>query len=624
MDEGLILRNKLPENGLLVMHRQWALWATRRLRFAYPELTVALYGLDWNFTIYVANCKDEDFPALSRHFDHGMRPLTCNIQLSSKVPEVGTLIDEEIEYEAELWLNGDPLSAYALNTLMLLAEPTLPDGGIDFDNDRNTWIFQSSASLTDVDNSCIQKAAAKVGIAGPIEVIKISAAPNTTQSVATTSQRQSDLSLITSRRLRCSSASLRELVEKDEDEWRVFLSQRARQELVEPDKDFSQHFACLYDVEHCGDSRLSELLTIYDRVDIIPPVMSGDGWCEKHKTTLSDLQELVRLKRVRIVLPHSIDRYSSSIIEAVAEVDRASIVPSRTLAAKTIIRGQAKEPLLYAPLTSYQRLAILSAISQSITDKTYLGLINSYGQLFPGQHDRFMMCGALASLGFGVGAYLGEVFLKLGKQDARIELMTCGAGVEWAIGLGASYIPRAYDAYDETWNSQIIASYLGRTRLRQSDPVANRMHVVANGLLAVSDAPALEVAKNFHSFPISRFRNLARKLMAESADESELQCAIDQINADVRVFEHRAERLACWKLGSLFTTTAVTSAQDSLGMGVAASVISSWLYEVLEQKIPSTIRNEISDAKHMLMGLATGATLDAVVVSRSRKAITRK
>jgi hypothetical protein len=180
---------------------------------------------------------------------------------------------------------------------------------------------------------------------------------------------------------------------------------------------------------------------------------------------------------------------------------------------KTIVRGQTKEPLLYAPLSSSQRAALLSAMSQFVFDERYRNLLNCYGELFSMQHHQFMMRGALGSYGFGVGAYLGEVFFKLNNQDARLELMTCGAGVEWALGLGASYIPRNYGDYDETINSNIIASYLGRTKLRQSDPVANRIHIVSDGLLAVSDVPPLEVAKNFHSLPAMRFRNLARKLM---------------------------------------------------------------------------------------------------------------
>jgi hypothetical protein len=344
-------------------------------------------------------------------------------------------------------------------------------------------------------------------------------------------------------------------------------------------------------------------------------------WSSKHQVPLPDLQELVRLKRVRIILPYSTADYPSSLLEAVAEVDRSSIMLSRALAAKTIARGQMKEPLLYAPLTSAQRAAILFAMSHSVTDERYRGLISSYGQLFSGQHDMFMMRGALASLGFGVGAYLGDVFLKLGNKDARIELMTCGAGIEWALGLGASYIPRDFGGFDETWNSQIIASYLGRTRLRPSDPIANRMHIVSDGLLALSDVPPLEVARNFHSLPASRFRNLARRLMEATPNASELQYAVDQINADVKHFERRAERLASWKVGALFSGAISAAAQD--GWPIIASAGAAWLYAMLEEKIPVQLRDEFADARTMLTGLATCSSLDAVVVSRSRKAITK-
>jgi hypothetical protein len=203
--------------------------------------------------------------------------------------------------------------------------------------------------------------------------------------------------------------------------------------------------------------------------------------------------------------------------------------------------------------------------------------------------------------------------------------MTCGAGIEWAIGLGASYIPRDFGGYDETWNSQIIASYLGRTRLRPSDPVANRMHIISDGLLAVSGVAPLEVARNFKSLPTSRFRNIAQRLLEATASATELQEAVDHINADVKRFERRAERLARWKL-EVVAVEIVAGIVDH-AFGLFASVAAVWLYDklkhhdILKAKIPDKVRNGFADAKTMLVGLATGSSLDAVVVSRSRKAI---
>ena len=625
IDEAALTQGTLPNEdsaskGLQAIHKQLALWTIRKFRFIHPELLIMLYGKDWEFTIFVANCDDGSFAALEELFHNNVRPVTCNISLSQHIPPVGAIIEEDDNYEAELWLNGEPLTATECNNLLSLAEPALPEGEFDFDNDKDTWVFRSFTPLSDGEKACVQNAAIKVGFFGPVDFVVISPPAATSPSPESDSDSQGNLNLITSRHLKHSRETLRDLVHQDEDEWREFLSRRANQEIVGPDSVNPSNSACLYDVEHCGDSRLSELLTIYERVDIIPERHTFE-WSLKHQVPLPDLQELVRLKRVRIILPYSAVEYPSTLIEAVADVDRSAIVLSRAIAAKTIQHGQKKEPFLYAPLTARQRAAILSGMSQTVTDDRYRGLLSEYGELFSIQHDMFMMRGALASFGVGVGAYLGNAFLKLSDNDARIEFMTCGAGIEWALGLGASYIPRDYGGYDETRNSQIIASYLGRTKLVPSDPVANRMHVVADGLLAVSGVPALEVAKNFHSLPASRFRNLTRRLMSATPNNSDLQEAVDQINVDVKAFERRSERLAPWKL-QVATEGAALVAIDSYTTP-GASVAAAWLYKVLQHKIPNEAQNEVTDAIAMLAGLATGSSLDAVVVSRSRKAIAR-
>lgn len=609
------------ETGLQAIHKQWAIWATRKLRFLRPELSLTLYRKDWNYTLHVENWEDDSFPILAEFFDQKVRPATCSIILAREVPDNSIPVEEIENYGTELWLNGEPLSAPDLNKLLFLAEPNLPVGGIDFDNNQNSWIFHSHTDLTDEERSRVLRATNKVGIIGNVDFVSVSAPKKSPTSPSSTHRNYGTLDLATSRQLMLTRDVRKDLVAQDEDEWRDFLLQRSNQEILSDSSSHPSSFACLYDAEHCGESRLSELLTIYDRVDIMPDKLSSN-WQTKHQVSIQDLQELAKLKRVRLILPYSATDYPSQLVEAVAEVDRSSIVLSRTLAAKTILRGQEKDPLLYAPLTSSQRAAILSVITGSVTDETYRGLPDSYGEIFSRQHYMLMMRGALAFLGCGVGAYLGDIFLKLSNKDARLELMTCGAGIEWALGLGASYIPRDFGGYDESWNSQIIASYMGRTKLMPSDPVVNRMHLLTDGLLAVSDVPPLEVAKNFHSLPVSRFRNLAKKLMTATADAAELQGAIDNINADVKSFERRADRLSRWNLGSL--ATGITGVAVEPLLGGATSVIALWLCEVLKNRLPSSIRDELDDAINMITGLATGSTLDAVIVSRSRKAIVKK
>lgn len=117
------------EGGLKALHKRWAVFATRRLRFIHPELTLTLYGTDMALTIHVANCGAAAFPALAKYFGHDVRPMTCNIRLSQATPQFGVPIEEVYDYEAEFWLDGVPLSVPDLNRLLSFAEPdfsTLP------------------------------------------------------------------------------------------------------------------------------------------------------------------------------------------------------------------------------------------------------------------------------------------------------------------------------------------------------------------------------------------------------------------------------------------------------------------------------------------------------------------
>ena len=87
----------------------------------------------------------------------------------------------------------------------------------------------------------------------------------------------------------------------------------------------------------------------------------------------------------------------------------------------------------------------------------------------------------------------------------------------------------------------------------------------------------------------------------------------------MKTFERRSDRLASWKL-QVPIAGAAAIALNNVTVP-AASVGAVWLYNILKHKIPERAHNELADAIAMLTGLATGSSLDAVVVSRSRKAI---
>ena len=73
--------------------------------------------------------------------------------------------------------------------------------------------------------------------------------------------------------------------------------------------------------------------------------------------------------------------------------------------------------------------------------------------------------------------------------------------------------------------------------------------------------------------------------MGATPNISDLQEAVDQINVDVKAFEHRSERLAPWKLQVAIEGAAYFAIDNYTVPG--ASVGAAWLYKVLKHKIPT-------------------------------------
>lgn len=575
-----------------------------------------LYETPSEFFFLVKGCGDR-FDEIAKVFDQEIRPVTCPMRLIQAMTAVLTPVDEAQQYGDELWLQGDPISVPVANQILNLTEADLPIGGIDFSNEDDTWIFLTHAPLAEGAKARVQKAYAKMGFIGEIS---FRTQEPSGQLPAVSRWKPDGLQLSSSRSLCLHSTAVRRLVEEDETTWRDFLDSRGGQG-ERPSAEKSDQFSCLFDTADRGDIRLSELLTIYDRIDIIP-ARDNPNWLVDHRLSVPELLELVSLGRCRVVLPYSAELCRPDLLDGIAELNPSAVVLSRDLAVKTVQTGQHKEPLLYGPFTALQRTAILNALHQVAPNDLFKSIVTCYGEMFRRQHYALMMNGAMASLSCGVGAYLGEVIEKLHGKDARIELASAGAGIEWAMALGSTWIPRSFgEGYDETGNCHLIASFLGRTTAIPVDPIGPRMHLLADGLLAMTDVPPMEIARNFNSGSVREFRGLAMRLMQAAPSHEEMRNAIDQINTETVKFERRASRLAKWKIDTLIVGGLGKPIGDALDaqMGPYASVMSAWLYEHLKRKIPSAYGEHLFGAMQTLLGLALAPSADAVIVSRSRQ-----
>ncbi|AMP00147.1 hypothetical protein CAter282_2299 [Collimonas arenae] len=606
------------------MHVKWAQWALTTFFLRFPKTRPVLY-LDSSALYICIDDVDSDIQNLASIFDNEIRPLTANIRLVTMVPSGATEITNHLTLEEESWLAGQAITTFNLQKIMSMSVPDFPIGSIDFDNTKDKWIFSSPSDLNAEERDLVIKAKEKLGLPGDLIFSQIAIPPEGVPLGAKIASlpRESPLILISAREMRQFPVAIKKMVEKDEDEWRYSVSRRIDLASKVGAGADTSHSSCLFSPEYGGELKLSELLSLYDVIYLMPS-KEGSDWIQENHLTLADMRMLLEMERIRLVFPYSIEHYPY-LFSLLEDISSDSIILSRCLAGKVVEKVAPKDPVLYAPLSNSQRSQLLSAL-HGIGDPFSNALVNSYSRHFQGQNAALLHMGATASLGYGVGAHIGDLIHSRTGKDARLELSTAGAGVEWAIGLGAAYIPRSYGhGYDETHNSLIVASYMSRTKMVPADPVASRLHTVADGLLSLSGIPPLEIAKNFNSSAAAQFRRYSARLANATADVNELRAIVTAINEDTLKFERRSDRISRLKIDALLVGIAAKPLGDLIdNQMLFGSVAAAWIYELMKDKIPSAFSDKLSEISQIILSILTSSSPDAVIVSRARQAMHKK
>lgn len=589
----------------------------RRFQLRHPLLFLVLFRDTFHHFHLLVASDVEDFSGLKKEFDEQVRPASCPVDLIYEMPDNMEQLEVAKDLNAEQWLLDEPITEEDANRLLCLAAAGIPTGRLRFDTTERTWSFTSPESLPKEVEVRVAQAFERLEMPGELS-FAVGEAPTKRESPIR--DETEVFRVVRSNQPELLTPALLRLVEADEATWREFLNQRGGSAEVSTSGEVTQ-FSCLFDSSDESDVQLSELLTIYDCVNLIPRKV-GVSPLGRLKTSVAELSELAAMGRVRLVLPYSVQQYDPRLVEPIAEARQDAVILSRALAAQTITKVQAKDPMVYGPFTAEERALLLRVMLESTTNDRFRALVATYQRLYENQHYSFMERGAAACLGYGVGAHLGDLIQLQHQRDIRIELMIAGAHVEWGLGLGASYVPVTLtrDFSLET-HCRMIASYLGSVRTLPADPIADRMHQVVDGLLAVSDVPALEVARNLQGGALARFRGLARRLMQAHPTSEELDQALLELNKDVQAFERRSERLHKWGMFALGGATVHGVMHEELHHlgGIGGSILGLWLLTMIHEKLPAGAKSELASIAETVKGLVLSPSADAVVVSRTRQ-----
>ena len=612
---------------LIAVHRRWAFYALQQLALHDLSLNLTLFERGQKFVIVVGDVGPR-LATVSAHFDQNIRPATADISLVESAPPDYIPVSVVATVQEDMWSTYSPLSVSHLNQMLALIADGVPKGGIDYIHDTRRWQFRHFG-IDETGRQAVREACAVVGIDDDIEFLEVTPSPPVPDAEVAARRFADNFAIGTRHLIPATNDGLRRLVERDEDMWRDFVAKRGeRVSRIEESGSASQGFECLYDTRDDGPIKLAELLTLYDVVNVVPG--QDMTWLERHRLTLSELEAMAALGRIRLVFPDAILRYPEGVVQAAISSSSQNVVLSRELAMRVLKNGEKKDPLLYGPFTTEERTALLRQLHQGAPDDAFRGLLQTYSSSFVQHGLEYAVRGANAGYRIGIGAFLGEVLYRLRGIDARIEMSVVGATMEWSMGLGAAYVPRQMKGFDETHNASIIASHVSRSRFVPKDPLANRMHTVVDGLLAITDVPPIEVAKSFSSSTVSRFRQVAMGLVSGPSNVDELGDMVKNLNDEVRAFERRRKFLIKWKADAAAVGLATKLVMDPLDAKFGpwtsyfTSLVAGYLYNALKHsrafEAASGISREVVDT---FIGLALSPSNDAVIMSRTREKLER-
>ncbi|MDC0674217.1 hypothetical protein [Nannocystis radixulma] len=622
---------------------RWARWAYEQA--IQREGHVQFDGL-WKLGgQYFVVCPDpaarsSDGRPFAEWFMNSCRPMTSPVRLVMQAPPGSERVPER-KLEDALLCRGSPRTHYDLVfDLSNAVPPDFPPFTVR-DEPPHKIVITFAREISQEEEAVVRHAYEYIGVGFEliIEVDKNRRIPVNFSEIRPSSPGETNIDIIPGRWLGGDiGRSLRWMQEEDEEFWRSKRVPILENMSLTPSAALSVDWfnpgnSCVIDAAVGEYDNLRTYLSLYDRVLLALPLrerfseaLSGLGVNE------NELIELIQLGRVRLLLPHSIQRYPTKWLEAVAELAPGNMLLSRRLALATILDSRRRIPLLFPPLSPYERYLVLRGLTtmaeqmpaSSIKD-WMLRISRQLGQGWAAQEYTLSRRGALATSVWGLGALGAEMVEHMWGRDLRLEMWSASMGVEWSGLFGAHLFPRTLGEYDEAPACEMLANIYS---VHGDSPVhveqARTLSVVGGMLALDNKVPIVPFAREFSSSDIRRLRTVMRRLTSENMDEDFLRKAIDDYNVSIRQYERRPDRL---KVVNLIGLTAAMITAFGLVEGPVRTylpLMGAMLGPLLNVAIDEGPAKSESVGKIVdyLNGvLAGGVPPEAVLVARAKKQV---
>lgn len=492
-------------------------------------------------------------------FDKEICVLGCKIVLVSSVPDEAIQMTTRT-FEQITNLYGNPLSIIDFNKQLALLLPIkFPRLWIDFNHDTQNWEAKVERSLSEGELNVLEN---KLSLLCGYET-SLTCTIDLDLNLKFEHKFHDTLSISISKHSSLNySKSLFRKWEEDEQFWsdnKANLFHNDKNPETEDQK--VKRANCLINGKYGEAHNIRNYLTLFNEIQIVIPIeTSYDKLLYSLNITEEELVKLVEMNRVKLIFPHSIERYKKSLLENVVDINPHGILLSRELAFNTVSDLKRRNPIVFLPSNNEEKQQILSDMIRlsidikNINEKMWLyGFIEELSITWSNMHESLSVRGANGTFNLGLGPTINNLINKYTGKNYLVEIMAASQSIEWAAANNAVLCPVGPLA-----NNEINLAYLySGVRKDWNLDIVTSPNIATDGILTIANyVSVLELAESFNGREIEQFRQLLVNMTNNNSPE-EINITINEFNQSVKSYERNVKRLNTWDVKGITLDTAI-------------------------------------------------------------------
>ncbi|WP_309260426.1 hypothetical protein [Bacillus cereus] len=550
----------------------YAKYSYEQVGILQPHLSIrGLYKKNFEYFIL---CEDINIQAFGKPkcsvvevFNNEIRVMGCPVRLVDQIPDEAIKLEERTNEET-IALTGNPLNHIDYNKqLSLLTPNSFPIFWVEFNHQSQGWNVFSEKTLNQQEKEIL---IAKIGnLSGTTLPIEFHLDFNVQKHFP---QKLHDPLSITVSKHSTHDFS-KELMNKWEEDEQLWSDNRFKlfnefDVIEEEEQGESKSSTCLINGQIGEAHNIRNYLTLFDELQIVIPISSSyEQFLQSLDIQESELLNLLELNKIKLIFPHSIQRYTKSLLEKAISCNPNNIMLSRELTNKTIMDLKQRNPLVFLPATGQEKQEILANLISLSSEKVGTfecmwleGIIRELSNSWSSMYQLLAIRGAMGTFNVGLGPIINSMIKQVTGKDFFIEIMQASNSIEWAAANNAVLCPIGPLAQFE----ERLAYLYSGVRKDWKLELETSPNIATGEILTIAQhVPVVELAQTFTGREIQNFRQLIAGMTNNKSSE-EVEAVIRDFNDSVKRYEKNLKRTDSWDIKGITLDTSLEVANAAI------------------------------------------------------------